>query len=99
MKRQPLYILRHYCDINFDDTKKEYKRIDKFKNLQTAAQEIIKSVLPLTTPDNDAQEVTASQDVDEVIDEQEANAALEVAEVIDDKIFLTELQDTKSICL
>ena len=82
MMRQPLYILRHYCDINFDDTKKEYKRINKFKNLQAAAQ----SVLPLTTPDNDEPEVTASQDVGD---------ALEVAEIIDDKIFLTELEITK----
>jgi hypothetical protein len=40
MSKQPLYILNHYCSIVFDDTKKEYVRIDKFKNLQDAAIEI-----------------------------------------------------------
>jgi hypothetical protein len=40
MMRQPLYILRHYCLIKFDNEKKEYKRIEKFKNLQNSAKSI-----------------------------------------------------------
>jgi hypothetical protein len=40
MMRQPLYILRHYCLINFDNEKKEYIRIKKFKNLQDSAKSI-----------------------------------------------------------
>ena len=95
MTRQPLYILRHYCEIQFDDSKKEYIRIDKFKNLQIAAQEIMNELFPIVDePETNAAlevvdepEINASLEVVEVIDESEANAALEVAEVIDEKIF------------